>query len=58
MVSRENAIILLCVAAALPAAYAVGALTGASDTARFGVVLAVGVLVPTLLNEYLGARDA
>jgi hypothetical protein len=58
MLSRENAITLLFVLASLPAAYATGVLTGASDTVLFGVVLAVGVVVPTLLNEYLGEGDA
>ena len=58
MGSRENAVILLCMAAGLTLAYGGRVLTELSDTALIGALLTVGVAVPQLLNGYLDARDA
>lgn len=56
MVSRENTVIALCIAlafvtlAVVPESMTRTAWTGAA------VVLVVGVIVPTLVNEYLDSR--
>jgi hypothetical protein len=58
MVSRENAVIVACMAVALAAAFGGRVLTDLSDTLLFGVLLLVGVLVPQLVNNYLDRREA
>ena len=55
MASRENFVILVFVVAALPLAYAVEQATGRFDVA-YATVLVVGVVVPTLINEYLNIQ--
>jgi len=57
MVSRENAVILLCMAVGLTLAYGGRALTELSDSVLIGTLLTVGVAVPQLLNGHLGARE-
>jgi hypothetical protein len=58
MVSRENAVILLCMAAGLALSYGGRVLTDLSDTLLIGALLTVGVVVPQLVNGYLDAQEA
>ena len=57
MVSRENVVILLCMAAGLALAYGGRVLTELSDTVLIGALLTVGVVVPQLLNGYFDASE-
>ena len=55
MVSRENTIIAVCIALAIALLYGLNAVTTLAQWQSAAVVLGVGVLLPTLLNEYLEA---
>jgi hypothetical protein len=55
MVSRENFVILVFVAAALPLGYAIEQVTG-QFVFSYAAVLVFGVVVPTVINEYLDAK--
>ncbi|QKY20362.1 hypothetical protein B4589_008205 [Halolamina sp. CBA1230] len=59
MVSRENTIIAVCIALAIALLYGLNAVTTLAQWQSAAVVLGVGVLIPTLVNEYLdGQNDA
>ena len=58
MVSRENAVILVSMAVALPAAYLVYAFADVPFWADMLVLMGIGVIVPTLVNEYLDRAAA
>ena len=53
MVSRENAVIVASIALALLVGYGVFEYTTVSDWVAMAVFLVLGVVVPTLVNEYL-----
>lgn len=55
MVSRENAVILTCIAGAVAVAVGIEA-TGVAYPSWFPVTLLIGggVVLPQLVNEYLG----
>ncbi|GAA0551476.1 hypothetical protein ABNG02_04275 [Halorubrum ejinorense] len=55
MVSRENAVILLFMAAGLTLAYGGRVVTSLSDTVLIGVLIFVGVVAPQLV---IGSLDA
>ncbi|MFB6194349.1 MAG: hypothetical protein ABEI75_04725 [Halobaculum sp.] len=56
MVSRENAVIVVCIAAALVTLFAVSR-TGDRPAWVGGVILlGIGVVVPVAINGYLGRR--
>jgi hypothetical protein len=57
MVSRENTVVAAFGSAALALAYAGSALTSIDQTVLLGVLLFVGVVVPTLVNEHLDGRE-
>lgn len=54
MVSRENAVTGGFVLAALVLAYGGFLLTDVSDSILVAVLLVVGVVVPTIVNQWLG----
>lgn len=56
MVSRENAVIAACIAAAFGLPVALTAVTTPPTWASAAVLVGVGVVAPQLLNEYLDAR--
>jgi ammonia channel protein AmtB len=58
MVSRENAVILLFMAAGLALAYGGRVATNLSDTVLFGVLIFVAVVAPQLVNGYLDDADS
>ncbi|MDB2264202.1 hypothetical protein PM025_08570 [Halorubrum ezzemoulense] len=58
MVSRENAVILLFMAAGLALAYGGRVATGLSDTVLIGVLILVGVVVPQAVIGYLDAENS
>ncbi|WP_423995378.1 hypothetical protein [Halorubrum trapanicum] len=58
MVSRENAVILLFMAAGLALAYGGRVVTGLSDTLLIGVLIFVGVVAPQLVIGYLDAETS
>ncbi|GAB3418225.1 hypothetical protein GCM10027435_17920 [Haloparvum alkalitolerans] len=58
MVSRENRVIAACIVLAVLLLFALNAVTDPPSWATLAVLLGVGVLVPTLVNEYLGRREA
>jgi hypothetical protein len=55
MVSRENIVIGVCVLAALPASYAVDAVTG-SYPAGLATLFAVGIVLPAVVTRLLSER--
>jgi len=57
MVSRENAVVLASLGVALVAAGLVDAYTAAPYWANLGVLVGLGIVVPTLTNEYLDRRQ-
>lgn len=58
MVSRENTVIAACIALAFVVLYALSTTnTLSSTTASAAVVLGVGVVLPTLVNEFLDRRE-
>jgi hypothetical protein len=58
MVSRENAVILLFMAAGLALAYGGRVATDLSDTLLIGVLILVGVVAPQAVIGYLDAEDS
>lgn len=58
MLSRENRVVLLFVAAGLLLAFGGRTVTNLSDDALIVLLLFVGVLAPQLLNGYLDNRNA
>ena len=56
MVSRENTVITLCITLAVVSLYVANSLTTLQQWQSAGLILGVGVLLPTLLNEYLDGR--
>jgi len=57
MVSRENKVIVAFGALALTLGFGGLLLTSVGGTILTGVILFVGVVVPTAVNEYLDRRD-
>ncbi|MBP1987946.1 hypothetical protein [Halolamina salifodinae] len=57
MISRENAVIAVCITLSLVAVYAASAATTLPTWGSIGIVIGVGVLLPTLLNEYLDRQS-
>jgi len=58
MVSRENKVIAACIALALLVLYVLSETnTLSSPSASAVVLLGIGVLLPTLINEFLGRRE-
>ena len=53
MISRENAVILASMTVGLAAALLVGTYADVPTWASLGVLIGLGVVVPTLVNEYL-----
>ena len=53
MISRENAVVVLCATTALVLAYGGRVVTSLSDTVLIGVVILVGVVIPQAVNSYL-----
>ncbi|PHQ45820.1 hypothetical protein DJ68_10760 [Halorubrum sp. C3] len=58
MVSRENAVILLFMAAGLALASGGRVATGLSDTVLIGVLILVGVVAPQAVIGYLDAESS
>ncbi|NEU56316.1 hypothetical protein [Halorussus sp. MSC15.2] len=58
MVSRENKIILACIAVAVPFGFAVASVEGVPDWAGYLVVTAVGVFLPGYLTGRYRADGA
>ncbi|WP_049908737.1 hypothetical protein [Halorubrum distributum] len=58
MVSRENAVILLFMAAGLALAYGGRVATALSDTVLIGVLILVGVVAPQAVIGYLDAESS
>ena len=58
MVSRENKVVLLFATVGLVLAYGGRIVTNLNDTVLIGILLAVGVVVPQLLNDYLDNRES
>jgi hypothetical protein len=56
MVSRENTVIATCIALAITSLYVANSLTTLQQWQSAGLILGVGVLLPTLVNEYLDGR--
>ncbi|ELZ93591.1 hypothetical protein [Haloferax sulfurifontis] len=56
MVSRQTLVVTGFVLAALPVAYLVEEATG-QFTVSFLALLAVGVVAPSLVNDYLDSRE-
>lgn len=56
MLSRENSVIVVCILAAIGLVYALSTLMTLPTWGTVAVVLGIGVLLPTLLNEYLDGR--
>lgn len=54
MVSRENAVILVSLALGIVAYYAVETFLSQPAWVGYAVLIVVGVIVPTLVNESLG----
>ena len=53
MVSRENKVIIACIALAIGLLYVVTELTTIPQWAFAAIGIGIGVVVPTLINEYL-----
>ena len=58
MVSRENRVVLATGSAALVLLYVFAAVVHAPTWVGTGIVLAVGVVLPQLVNDYLDRREA
>lgn len=58
MVSRENRVIAVCIALAVLLLFALNAVTDPPSWAVLAALLGVGVVAPTLVNEYLDRRGA
>ena len=58
MPSRENTVILAFIAVAVTAAVGIDTVVGVPDWLPFGLLLALGVVAPMLVNNYFDARDA
>lgn len=56
MVSRENAVIVASLVVAIAAWYVVEAVATASPWASWAALIGVGVILPTVANEYLDRR--
>jgi hypothetical protein len=56
MVSRENKVIVLFIALSLVTLSVVSEFVGQSMEVGAAVVLGVGVVLPTLINEYLDSK--
>jgi len=56
MVSRENRVIVACIASALVLLYLATELATLPTWGSAAIVLGVGVVVPTLVNTYLDSR--
>ena len=56
MISRENTVILASLLVAIVAAALVDTYADLPYWVSLGVLIGLGVVVPTLLNEYLGRR--
>ncbi|KPN29599.1 hypothetical protein SY89_00313 [Halolamina pelagica] len=56
MVSRENTVIAVCIALAIASLYVANSLTTLQQWQSAALILGVGVLVPTLVNEFLDGR--
>lgn len=54
MVSRENAVIVASLVVAIAAWYLIEAFVTSPPWASWAVLIGVGVLLPTLVNEHLG----
>ncbi|WP_435126476.1 hypothetical protein [Halobaculum sp. D14] len=57
MVSRENTVIVACIALAVVALFALAELTNPPTWAGGAVLVGLGVLLPLLVNGYLDRRD-
>ncbi|GAB7011955.1 hypothetical protein [Halolamina salina] len=57
MVSRENTVIAACIALAIASLYVANTLTTLQQWQSAGLILGVGVLLPTLVNEFLDGRE-
>lgn len=58
MISRENMVIALFVALAFVALAVVSEFASPASWVGTVVVLVVGVVLPTLINEHLGSRES
>ena len=58
MVSRENRIILACIAAAVPLGLALAAVEGVPDWVGYLVIIAVGIFLPGYLTGRYRAGGA
>ncbi|WP_176696673.1 hypothetical protein [Haloparvum sedimenti] len=58
MVSRENRVIAVCLAVAVLLLFGLNAVTDPPSWAILAVLLGVGVVVPTLVNEYRSRHGA
>jgi hypothetical protein len=56
MVSRENTVVALCIALAFVVLAVVSEFVSQSTWSGAAVVLVVGAIVPTLVDEYLDSR--
>ena len=56
MLSRENSVIAVCILGAVGSVYALSTMMTLPTWGSVAVVLGIGVLLPTLLNEYLDGR--
>jgi len=57
MVSRENTVIAGCIALAIASLYVANTLTTLQQWQSAALILGVGVLLPTLVNEFLDGRE-
>lgn len=57
MLSRENAVILASMVVAVAAAVLVETYADAPAWVSAGVLIGIGVVVPTVVNEYLDRRS-
>lgn len=57
MLSRENAVILASMVVAVAAAVLVETYADAPTWVSVGVLIGIGVVVPTVVNEYLDRRS-
>ena len=60
MVSRENTVVLVCIAAAMALYFVLvfQRYVSVQDWLAFAVILVVGVVLPQLVNGYLDAGSA
>lgn len=56
MVSRENAVIFASMIVAIVAAVLAETLANAPDWASVSLLIGIGVVVPTVVNQYLDGR--